>query len=62
MAGRSKGQGCLNFLLRFSFLGYVAAVIMVSLISVVTALFSDDTKNLKLADGFTISSYNVCLL
>ncbi len=61
MAGRSKGQGCLNFLLRFSFLGYVAAVIMVSLISVVTALFSDDTKNLKLADGFTISSYNVIL-
>lgn len=61
MAKKNKVPGCFTGIVRFFFFCYFAIMIFWALIGGITSLFSDDTENIKLADGFTISAYNIIL-
>ena len=61
MAKKNKVSGCFTGIVKFFFFGYLAIMIFGALIGGITSLFSDDTENISLADGFTISAYNIIL-
>ena len=61
MAKKNKVPGCFTGIVKFFFFCYFAIMIFGALIGGITSLFSDDTENIKLADGFTISAYNIIL-
>ncbi len=61
MAKKNKVPGCFTGIVKFFFFCYFAIMIFWALIGGITSFFSDDTENIKLADGFTISAYNIIL-
>lgn len=61
MAKKNKVPGCFTGIIKFFFFCYFAIMIFWALIGGITSFFSDDTENIKLADGFTISAYNIIL-
>mgnify|MGYP001173900428 CR=1 FL=1 len=61
MAKKGKVTGCISKFLNIFFFGYMAIIIFGGLFTVIAPFFEDDTENISLADGFTISSYNVIL-
>lgn len=61
MAKKNKVPGCFTGIVKFFFFCYFAIMIFWALIGGIASLFSDDTENIKLADGFTISAYNIIL-
>ena len=61
MAKKGKVSGCLGSIFKFFWFGYLAIMVIGVIGSGLSALFGDDTENVRLADGFNISSYNVVL-
>ena len=61
MAKKKKISGFFTAIVRFFFYGYLVIMILGALIGGIEVLFSDNTENISLADGFTISAYNIIL-
>lgn len=59
MAKKNKVSGRFTGFVKFIFFVYVASIIFGTLIRI--PLVSDDTENISLANGYTISAYNIIL-
>lgn len=59
MAKKNKVSGRFTGFVKFIFFAYVASIIFGTLIRI--PLVSDDTENISLANGYTISAYNIIL-
>ena len=61
MAKKIEVSGCFAGIVKFFLFGWLAITIFEVLIGGIILLFSDDTENISLADGYTISAYNIIL-
>lgn len=61
MAKRNKKSGCLSKIIKFIYCSVLIIIFLGSFVSGMDSLLSDDTDDIKLADGFTISAYDVIL-
>lgn len=61
MARKGKVGNVLSKVFGFFFFGYLGIMILGGAFGAITSLFGSDDENLSLADGFTISKYNVVL-
>ena len=58
---RKSLSGCLSKIISIFFLVYIFITIIVLIINGISFIFSNKTKEVKSADGFTIEAYNVVL-
>lgn len=61
MAKKNKVSGGFAGIVKFFLFGWLAIIIIEALIGDIILFFSDDTENISLADGYTISAYNIIL-